>query len=79
MDSIPVGNKVAMFLKLTFLESKKRKQLFIDNPPRKFGYSLKELYVLRMGTLKGLKEQVQLPMLGLFGKKGIKEKWWLTI
>lgn len=30
---IPKGNRVAMFLKLTFLESQDRKQLFKDHPP----------------------------------------------
>ena len=34
LDIIPKGNKIAMFLKLTFLESKGRKQMFIDNPPK---------------------------------------------
>tara|TARA_R100000329_G_scaffold138808_1_gene120396 strand:+ start:160 stop:765 length:606 start_codon:yes stop_codon:yes gene_type:complete len=31
---IPNGNKVAMFLKLTFLEGQKRKSLFKNNPPK---------------------------------------------
>lgn len=34
LESIKTGRKVAMFLKLTFLESKKRKNLFIHNPPK---------------------------------------------
>lgn len=33
LQIIPNGNKVAMFLKLTFLEGKKRKELFRTNPP----------------------------------------------
>ena len=33
LQIIPMGNKVAMFLKLTFLEGKKRKELFRANPP----------------------------------------------
>lgn len=33
LDIIPDGNKVAMFLKLTFLEGKGRVQFFKDNPP----------------------------------------------
>ena len=33
LSIIPEGNKVAMFLKLTFLEGKRRKQLFKTNPP----------------------------------------------
>lgn len=34
LDIIPEGNKVAMFLKLQFLEGKKRKELFVTNPPK---------------------------------------------
>ena len=34
LDSVNVGNKVAMFLKLQFLEGKQRKQFFIQNPPK---------------------------------------------
>lgn len=34
MDTIPVGNKVAMFLKLQFLEGKARRELFKKYPPK---------------------------------------------
>ncbi len=34
LDSVQTGRKVAMFLKLQFLESKSRKQFFLDNPPK---------------------------------------------
>ena len=34
MDVIPVGNRVAMFLKLTFLESKNRRKMFDTYPPK---------------------------------------------
>lgn len=34
LSLVPAGNKVAMFLKLTFLEGKGRKQFFLDNPPK---------------------------------------------
>jgi hypothetical protein len=34
MDVIPVGNKVAMFLKLTFLEGKNRRKMFEKYPPK---------------------------------------------
>lgn len=34
LDIIPNGHKVAMFLKLLFLESRSRKQFFQDNPPK---------------------------------------------
>jgi len=34
LEIVPIGRKVCMFLKLTFLEGKGRKQLFTENPPR---------------------------------------------
>lgn len=34
LDIIPEGNKVAMFLKVLFLEGKERKRFFEENPPR---------------------------------------------
>ncbi len=34
LDIIPEGNKVAMYLKVTFLEGKKRQKLFKKNPPK---------------------------------------------
>ena len=34
LQIIPEGNKVAMFLKLTFLEGQKRKEMFRLNPPK---------------------------------------------
>ena len=33
LDCIPTGNKVAMLLKLTFLEGKRRKSFYEKNPP----------------------------------------------
>lgn len=34
LDIIPEGNKVAMFLKILFMEGQKRKKLFTDHPPK---------------------------------------------
>ena len=34
LESVQTGRKVAMFLKLTFLEGKKRKEFFLHNPPK---------------------------------------------
>ena len=34
LETIKPGHKVAMFLKLTFLEGKKRQQFFLKNPPK---------------------------------------------
>ena len=34
IDAVPEGNKVAMFLKIQFLETKKRADYFQENPPK---------------------------------------------
>ena len=34
LDLVPDGNKVAMFLKLTFLEGVRRRELFVEHPPK---------------------------------------------
>lgn len=34
LDIVSTGRKVAMFLKLTFLEEHKRKEFFLHNPPK---------------------------------------------
>jgi len=34
LDIVPSGNKVVMFLKLSFLEGVKRKKLFLQHPPQ---------------------------------------------
>lgn len=34
LEVVTYGHKVAMFLKLTFLESRKRRELFAKNPPK---------------------------------------------
>lgn len=49
LEVIPEGNKVAMFLKLTFLESKGRKQFFLDNPPKTVYVSSSRLYCAKNG------------------------------
>lgn len=43
LEIIPKGHKVAMFLKLTFLEGKKRKDLFTSNPPKRVWVSSSRL------------------------------------
>ena len=49
LDIIPIGNKVAMILKLTFLESKDRKQFFLENPPKRIYVSSSRLYCAKNG------------------------------
>lgn len=46
---IPIGNKVAMLLKIQFLEGKKRKQLFTNNPFRTLYVSSSRVNCARNG------------------------------
>ena len=50
---IPNGNKVAMFLKLTFLEGQKRKLLFKHNPPKIVYVYSKRQECAKSGEFKG--------------------------
>lgn len=50
---IPDGNKVAMFLKLQFMEGKARKQLFLYNPPKTIYVSSSRLECAINGKFKG--------------------------
>lgn len=43
LESVHTGRKVAMFLKLTFLEGKKRREFFKDNPPKRIYVSSSRL------------------------------------
>ena len=49
LDIIPEGNKVVMFLKLQFMESKGRKDLFISNPPKTIYVSSSRLLCAKNG------------------------------
>ncbi len=66
LEILPVGGKLAMFLKLTFLEGKKRKNFFKRTPPLPFMYLHPACYVLKTVTLMRLLP-VLLPMRGLYG------------
>lgn len=52
LETIRPGGKVAMFLKLTFLESKKRKQFFQENPPKIVYVSSSRLICAMNGDFK---------------------------
>lgn len=49
LSIIPNGNKVAMFLKLQFMEGKSRKRLFIENPPKVIYVSSSRLMCAKNG------------------------------
>lgn len=68
-ELINTGNKIIMFLKLTFLESQKRKTMFEKYPPKTiYVFSKRVTCAKKMGCLINI-NQVLLHMLGLCGKK----------
>lgn len=52
LEVIREGNKVAMFVKLTFLESKSRKELFTKYPPKMVYVSSSRLHCWKNGNEK---------------------------
>ena len=52
LDIINNGNKVAMFLKLQFMEGKNRKKLFIKNPPKTIYVSSSRLMCAKNGEFE---------------------------
>lgn len=52
LSIIPSGNKVAMFLKLTFLESQARKEMFIKNPPKTLYVSSSRIQCAKNGDFE---------------------------
>lgn len=56
IDSVAPGRKVAMFLKLQFLEGKRRKQFFLNNPPKTVYVSSSRLYCAKNGEFERYKD-----------------------
>ena len=52
LDLVPDGSKVAMFLKLTFLEGQARKQFFLENPPKTVYVSSSRLNCAKQGDFE---------------------------
>ena len=70
---IPEGKKVAMFLKLTFLEGKTRRLLFNSTPPP-FGFgSVRQGSNVRLMATSTRCKAVLLVMRGLSGRRGTQE------
>jgi hypothetical protein len=55
LELIPEGNRVVMFLKLTFLESQNRRELFKRYPPEYIYVSSSRLYCALGGDFDGFK------------------------
>jgi len=56
LNIIPNGNKVAMFLKLQFLESKGRKNLFVNTPPKTLYVTSSRLLCAKNADFKGMRK-----------------------
>lgn len=56
LDIIPEGNYVFAFLKVQFMESKGRKQFFLDNPPKTVWVSSTRIPCAKNGDFEGLKK-----------------------
>ena len=56
IDLVPDGGRVAMFLKLTFLEGKKRKKFFKENPPEFVFVSSSRLLCAKNADFDGMRD-----------------------
>lgn len=54
LNSVQPGRKVAMFLKLTFLEGQKRKEFFLHNPPKTIYVSSSRLMCAMNGNFASI-------------------------
>jgi hypothetical protein len=58
IEIIPIGNKIAMFLRLQFLESKRRKQLFKEYPPKVIYISSSRIMTAKNGEFEKYRNSV---------------------
>ena len=56
IELIPIGNKIAMFLKIQFLEGKKRKKLFKKYPPKVIYVSSSRLLCAKNGEFEKMRQ-----------------------
>ncbi len=56
LDIVGDGRKVAMLLKLTFLEGKARREFFQQNPPKRIWVFSERILCAKNGDFEGLKE-----------------------
>ena len=72
LQIIPNGNKVAMFLKLTFLEGKARKELFREQPPIRVWVSSSRLTCAMNGDFDALRSRSATAYAWFIWEKGYK-------
>ena len=71
LQCISTGHKVAMFLKLQFLEGKERRKLFDFAPPVAYMYQVVDLFALLMAYLRII-NLLPCVMRGLCGRRDLK-------
>lgn len=74
LEVIEDGNKIAMFLKLTFLEGEKRRELFRTNPPRKIYVFTKRINCALNGEESFFNSSSAVCYAWFIWQKGNKEK-----
>jgi len=77
LEIIPNGRKVAMFLKLQFMEGKARKKLFLKDPPKTVYVSSSRLMCAKNAEFETMVAgggAVQLLMRGMCGSKDLRER-----
>lgn len=74
LEIITSGHKVAMFLKLTFLEGEKRRKLFEENPPCRIYVFTKRINCALNGDEKQFKSSSAVCYAWFIWKKGYKNK-----
>ncbi len=80
LESVPVGHKVAMFLKLLFLEGKARKKFFEENPPRTVYVSSSRLNCAKNGDFSAYSGSAVAYAWFVWekGYKGVTEVKWIN-
>ena len=68
LESVRPGGKVAMFLKVQFLEGQKRGEFFKHTPPERFISAVPGWPVIKTGIWPG-NRKAPLPMRGMYGKR----------
>lgn len=72
LELIPTGNKVAMFLKLQFLEGKARREIFNKYPPKIVYVSSSRIMCAKNGDFEGIKGSSAVAYAWFVWEKGFK-------
>ena len=72
LELIPTGNKVAMFLKLQFLEGKARREIFNKYPPKIVYVSSSRIMCAKNGDFEGTKGSSAVAYAWFVWEKGFK-------